>query len=73
MNGDPAFARFMVMNAVRFTGVVLVLLGIAVVRGVLELPHEAGYVLLVIGVAEIFVIPQILARKWRTPPQPPFE
>jgi len=73
MSRDPAFGRFMVMNAVRFTGVVLVLLGILVVRDRLELPREAGYVLLVVGVIEIFVMPQILARKWRTPPSPPFE
>lgn len=73
MNNDPAFARFMVLNAVRFAGVLLVLVGIAVVRGVIELPREAGYVFLVVGIVEIFVMPQILARKWRTPPSPPFE
>jgi membrane protein YdbS with pleckstrin-like domain len=61
----------MVLNAVRIVGVVLVLLGILVVRDVLQLPHEAGYVLLVAGVFEIFVMPQILARKWRTPPTEP--
>lgn len=73
MNRDPAFARFMVMNAVRVTGVVLVLLGMLAVSDRIGLPREAGYVLLVVGVVEIFVMPQILARKWRTPPAPPFE
>jgi predicted branched-subunit amino acid permease len=66
---DQARARFIVINAVRLTGVILTLLGILVFQGVLDLPEVAGWTFVVIGLFEVFVMPQILARKWRTPPE----
>lgn len=64
---DPAQSRYFAMVAVRFAGVALILLGILVVRGVLELPDALGYVLLAAGLAGFFVMPTVLARRWRSP------
>jgi hypothetical protein len=48
-----------------------VLLGILLARDVIDLAGEAnhlvGYVLIVAGLADGFLVPQFLARKWRTP------
>lgn len=58
--------RFIVINAVRMSGVLLILLGIAIAHGVIGLPAMAGYVFAGLGMIEVFVIPQVLARKWRS-------
>ena len=59
--------RFLVMNAVRLAGVVMVGVGILIVEQVIPEPAIAGYVILVVGLFDIFAVPLILARKWRTP------
>ena len=69
VNDEVARNRWMVINAVRAGGVAMVLVGILGLRGVFEYPDVAGYALLVVGLLDIFLVPLLLARKWRTPPQ----
>ncbi|QIG54811.1 hypothetical protein G6N82_12195 [Altererythrobacter sp. BO-6] len=57
--------RFMVMNLMRVSGLVLVLLGIAIARGVIDLPAPVGWVLAAIGLFDFFFVPSLLARSWR--------
>ncbi len=64
---DVARNRWMVINAVRVAGVAMVLVGILGARGVFEYPIAAAYVLIVVGLFDIFAVPLILARKWRSP------
>ncbi len=61
-----ARGRFMLINAMRIAGVVMILAGIAVFNGALPLPDWAGYVLLVLGMIETFLTPTLLARLWST-------
>lgn len=63
--------RFFVLNAIRLSGVALVLIGILVLNRAIELPEVVGWVLLAVGLIDVFVMPQVLARKWRTPPNRP--
>lgn len=56
--------RFLVINAMRFGGVLMVLFGIALLNGVLDLPPFVAYILIGLGLFETFVTPQILARLW---------
>ena len=72
VNPDPAHddvarGRWLAINVVRIAGVAMVLIGILGLRGVFEYPDVAGWILVVVGVIDIFVVPQIMARKWRTP------
>jgi hypothetical protein len=64
--------RWMIIQALRTMGFALAILGILMARGVVDLAGDAnrlaGYGLLVIGLLDGFVMPQVLARKWRTPP-----
>ena len=72
---DLAEARarngFIIINLVRFSGVALVMLGFAIVRGVIDLPYAAGAVIAVAGFFEVFFLPRFIARRWnagdRTP------
>jgi hypothetical protein len=67
MSADPARNRFFIIHAVRFAGVAQVILGMVAAAGRLGLPEWAGWVLIANGALDAFVIPQILARRWRTP------
>lgn len=70
-SADPAMARFMLIQVTRLVGALIALLGIAVItRRIAALdgmPELVGYVLLVAGIADFLVVPQVLARKWRSP------
>ncbi|MEZ5688068.1 MAG: hypothetical protein R3E21_04660 [Caenibius sp.] len=59
--------RFAVLSALRLGGVVLVGLGLLAINQALPIPPIVGWVLLPAGIVEIFIVPQILARIWRTP------
>ena len=58
--------RFLVINLVRISGVIFVMLGIAIVEQAIELPRMVGYVLAVIGLFDIFLFPTVLARRWKS-------
>lgn len=63
---DPAKAKWIAIQAVRWTGVGMFLLGLLAYAGKMPLPKEAGYVLIPLGLFEAFFVPVILARKWKT-------
>jgi hypothetical protein len=68
MNEDLAKQRFLVMQAARISGVVLALLGIAIVAGKLDVPSEIGVFLFLVGLVEALFLPQFLANRWKSPP-----
>jgi membrane protein YdbS with pleckstrin-like domain len=64
---DPARARFFAIALVRLSGAVMVLLGLLITERRLDLPWALGVVLTVAGFFDVFVMPKILARRWRSP------
>ena len=56
--------RYIILNALRFSGIALVMLGIAIARGLIDLPWAAGAVIAVIGLLEFFFLPRFIARRW---------
>lgn len=66
MSDDPAKARFFVIQAMRWSGLAMVLAGLLIVLGKIDLPVEAGYVLLLVGLADALIMPSVLARAWKT-------
>lgn len=67
INSDPARKRFLTIQAVRTAGVVMVLLGMLVLRGEIDWHPAIGWVLLINGMADVFVVPLLLTRRWRSP------
>jgi hypothetical protein len=57
----------MAMQAVRVAGLVLVLLGAAVLAGKLDGPGWLGTGLFIAGAFDVLLFPKILARRWRSP------
>ena len=66
MNDDPARARFFAMQAMRLGGLMMVIAGLLGLNDVLPIPPSAAWPLLIVGLIEMFLSPQILARHWRT-------
>lgn len=61
-----ARTRYTIMNIARLGGVALVMFGIAIIQGVVDLPFALGVVLAVVGFADFFVVPLVLARAWKS-------
>jgi hypothetical protein len=63
----------MVLNLMRIAGIVFALIGILMTQGAIDIAGGdnamVGYVVIAVGLADAFIVPQFLARKWRTPPQ----
>lgn len=68
-NDGEARTRFFVIGATRLLGVVIVLAGLLGVAGKIGIPAVAAYGFIAFGLFDVFVVPQVLARKWRTPDQ----
>jgi len=64
---DQERTRFFMLNAVRLMGVAMVIVGLLILRGAIDLPEVVGWSFVPLGLIDVFVIPKVLARKWRTP------
>jgi len=64
---DIETRRFATINLLRLSGVAFVIFGLLIVNGCFDVAPAAGYVLLVVGLLDVFLVPQVLARKWRSP------
>lgn len=67
---DPAAARFAVLQLVRLSGALLVLVGVLALTGKVSLlaglPEVVAYVLMAAGLIDYFVLPPLLAKRWRS-------
>ena len=70
MNGDPAKSRFFLLQILRWIGIAMVMIGLAILNGALPgLPQAAGYGLLGGGLFDALFLPTLLARRWKSPPR----
>ena len=66
---DQARARHLVLSVQRVLGAGLIMLGLLALNGRLPWGRLAGFVLVIIGLVDFAVLPIVLARRWRTPPE----
>ena len=63
--------RFLALNLVRLSGVALILVGLlfALDRIPVAQPprHLIGMLMIVLGMLDTFLMPRILARRWKSP------
>lgn len=64
---DPAKLRFIAISLIRASGAVFVLLGLMITERRINFPWIVGVVLVVVGFFDVFVMPKVLAKRWRTP------
>ncbi len=69
-----AKGRFVMISLMRLGGALMVVAGLAVQMNVLPLPMWTAYLLMGLGLLELFVVPRLLAGIWssndKLPPQP---
>ena len=67
MTEEQAKRRFMVLNFVRLSALMMVMAGVANIAGKFlpDLTPTLGMVLLVIGAADFFIAPVLLKNHWR--------
>ena len=53
MNDDPARARYFVIQALRWSGLAIVVVALMIIEDKIDLPKEAGYVLFVVGLLDV--------------------
>lgn len=56
--------RYIVLNAIRFGGLAMLMIGLAIARGVIEAPYWLGVGLAVVGLLDFFFAPRLVARGW---------
>lgn len=67
MTEDQAKKRFFALIILRFSGVALAFLGIAIVmKRLIEPADVIGTVLIVIGMFDVLVFPTLLMRRWKS-------
>lgn len=66
---DPAANRFWIMQAMRFSGMVLAIFGALILGQIIDLPQFVGAIFLVLGAVDFFIVPIVLAKRWKTPDQ----
>lgn len=63
--------RYMALSLVRMSGAALVLVGLLFALDKVEIAqpprHFIGVVMIVLGMADFFVMPKILANRWKSP------
>ena len=71
MSGEPgddrARNRWLVIQAVRFAGVAMLVIGLLMREGRFGGDGTAAFFLMMAGMVGAFVLPLALARKWRSP------
>jgi hypothetical protein len=65
---EVARKRFILLNLARLAGVALTVVSMLILGDAIRASYALGYVLLGLGLVAIFAVPQILVRRWRTPP-----
>ncbi|MCB2048310.1 MAG: hypothetical protein KDE32_08790 [Novosphingobium sp.] len=64
---DPARARWMVIQMVRWTGLGMFVFGMLIYAGKIDLPPEVSWALMGVGLLDALFMPTVLARMWKTP------
>lgn len=64
-----ARTRFIILTALRASGVALMLLGMGIIGSRMIEPSDLiGSIVFAIGFLDSLILPRLLIRKWRSPP-----
>ena len=63
---EQARKRFIILNILRFSGAIVVMMGLAISAGRLfpDFPPLLGYLFLILGMIEFFLMPILLKKSW---------
>lgn len=65
-----AMKRYYILSILRLCGAIILTVGLAVIaNGFQGWPIETGYLLFAIGAFTFILLPALLAKKWKSPPE----
>lgn len=64
---NDARTKFFILSAIRLLSMALIMVGLLIIAGKLNMPKPAGYVFTGFGLLELLLLPPFLARKWKSP------
>lgn len=67
MEDEQAKSRWMVIQAVRWSGFAIFVVGLLIYAGKIDLPEIVAYVLMGVGLLDALFMPTVLSRMWKTP------
>ncbi len=67
MMPDNAKQKVLAIGLIRLSGVALIMTAFLIAQGKIHWPQEIAYLLGLAGMFDAFVVPQMLARRWRSP------
>ena len=63
--------RYFAMSGARLSGAIFAVIGIVLLgRATMDEQRWIGATIVVLGLFEMALLPRLLAKRWRTPPQP---
>ncbi len=69
MNEDTARKRYFIMHLTRLGGAILAAYGMIGIAGKADMGPALAYALLIAGVIVFLIVPRMLAKRWRSPPE----
>ncbi len=69
MNDNESLAkqRFFMLSLIRLLSTALIVVGLLILAGKIDIPRPAGAAFAVFGLLELVLLPRFLASKWKTP------
>jgi hypothetical protein len=69
MNDDESIAkqRFFMLGMIRLASTALLVVGLLIVAGKIDIPKPAGAAFAIFGLLELVFLPRFLASKWKSP------
>ena len=61
---DPAKTRFLAIQAMRLSGLLLGVVGALILGEALPFPEMLGYLFMALGLVGVFIVPTTLAKRW---------
>ena len=69
MNDNESLAkqRFFMLSLIRLASIALLVVGLLILAGKINIPRPAGAAFAIFGLLELVLLPRFLASKWKTP------
>ena len=66
-NESVAKQRFFFLSLIRLLSTALIVVGLLILAGKMDIPKPAGAVFTIFGLLELIFLPRFLVSKWKTP------
>jgi len=66
-NESLVMQRFFMLSLIRLASTALIVVGLLILAGKINIPRPAGAAFAIFGLLELVLLPRFLASKWKSP------